>query len=232
MRVLEQHIVGKLGDPEKCEDVIYVSDHFACIADGSTIGPPVNGRPSGRIAAEAVVAGLAKVPAEADMHSALQTINAHVRDVFGYPNSDHVHALGRRPAAPTLIFSLARQELWAAGDLQVMVDGRKIDLRKKVDQIATDFRCMVVRALLAQGRTVTDLMNTGEDSQFLKAFFEMQQPAFLNRTNVGDLGYCDVDGGDQNIPLVKVIPIGGVKRLVMASDGYVDIHHTLAECEA
>lgn len=232
MKVLEQFTAGKKGDSAQCEDVIFVSDDFACVSDGSSIGPAINGKPSGRLISDAIVEGLSQVPADADMPTATRIINAHIRNVFGYESSEAIMALGKRPSASVIIFSNIRRELWAYGDTLAMFDGYKPDLTKQIDHVATAVRCTAVRALLAQGKTVEELIANGEDFEAVKPLLDLQQPSFLNRNDVPVYGYANLDGGDQVIELVNVISICDAKSLVLASDGYIDIHPTLAECEA
>lgn len=165
------------------------------------------------------------------MPEAIKHINANVREGLGYADSAAVMRHGPRPAASCAFLSVARDELWAVGDTLLMLDGREIDLTKKIDEAATLYRCAFVASMLAAGVSIETLLAEAPDYEHVRPLLAVQQESFMNRPEQKDFGYANIDGADDVLPLVRVIPLAGVKSIVMASDGYPVLHGTLKDSE-
>jgi hypothetical protein len=229
----EQFVAGKLGDPDKCEDFLFVSPHYAAVIDGSSIKSRTFGhKSSGRFIAEVIDDALATLVPGLDMPTATRAINAAIRNQLGYSDNDAVMSLGARPAASAAILSMDRREIWAYGDTLLVLDGRVVDLTKKIDTVTTQYRCAYVLAERLSGRSVDALMRESQDLELIQPLLQRQQARFLNNVAAGDLAYANFDGSDQVIPLVRVIDVAGVETILMGSDGYPCLLSTLAETEA
>lgn len=232
MKILEQYITGKLGDPEKCEDFIFVSNDFIAMIDGSTLGVDINEQKSGRVIAQAIYDALSTIPSAATMEEATKLINAHIRSVFNYASNESVRHAGKRGAASAVIFSHAHKQLWCYGDILIRLDDQTdIDTSKKIDHITADVRCAGVRGLLQAGVSEQELIENAADYSFVEPILNIQQASFMNNPDEKELGYPNFDGDDRVIELVRIVDVKAVKKIVFATDGYPVIGKDLADTE-
>lgn len=228
----EIFVQGKNGDDTLCEDVIHLSKHFIAILDGATIGPWIDGKPSGRILSDCVSQALFDVPSDADIESATKLFNRKIRERFGYKSSLDVMQRNQRAAASAVIYSAQRRELWIYGDTMISLDGKVIDVSKRIDSIVTAARCTYVAELLASGRTEDAVMSEKLDFAAIRDLLALQQQSFLNRVGPSGLGYANIDGADEVLALTKTIDVSSAHRIILASDGYPFLRETLEETEA
>src|SRR5687768_11812478 len=104
MKVVEEQVVAKCGNPSESEDLVYIGEHFSGVVDGVT-----QGERYGRVAAEAVVDGLSELPPGADILAAERIFRAKV--------AERVAEVGHAMGACAAIYSAFRREVWLFGDV-------------------------------------------------------------------------------------------------------------------
>ena len=231
MQIIEQFILGKYDDAEKCEDFIHISDHFIAVIDGVTSYHTGTLPKPGRVIALTIENALHDIPPQSNMADTVKSINASVRHTFGYASNDAVRAIGIRPAASAVIYSKHHQELWCLGDILIRVDGKSVDTHKKIDDITTAMRCSAVKGLLQLGRSENDLLESMEDRSFIQPLLDIQQPAFMNNSDDKELGYPNIDGDDRAVEVARVINVKNARHITLATDGYPVLGKDLSESE-
>ncbi len=225
MEVIERFVAGKYGDPELCEDAVFVSANHVAVVDGATdiSDRRYDGASGGHWAMAACMDALSQIAADCDAQTAVtamtQVLAARV---------DPSLLPADRPSASVGIFSIARRQVWQIGDVRFHYSGLPRDVgqpRKRVDQIASAFRAAIYAAEAAAGRT--DGPDPARDA--VRALVA-RQGAFRNQ--LGPYGYAGIDG--RAVPpsfiVVHDVP-DDVRELVLGSDGYPQLLATLAESE-
>ena len=231
MRVVEQYVAAKGGDPEKCEDGIVVTDHFAAVIDGATdkTGRSFEGTSGGRFAMLVLAEALHELPARSDAHQAVDALTAALarRLPTGLPVED-------RPNAAVTIYSAARREVWQVGDVSFQFAGHPAAMpRKEVDRLNMEMRAAILRAELLRGATVDELSARDPGRDAILPLLT-RQALFANAETAlaGELAYGVVDGRPVPRGLITVAPLPeGSSELIIASDGYPQLFGTLSDTE-
>jgi len=230
MRVVEQFLAGKAGDPLSCEDAVVVTDGHAAIVDGAT---DITGRrygptsvAGGRWAMAACVDALRALPADADVTTATARLTSTLAERI-----DPQLPPAARPSASVTVYSRRLRQVWQIGDVAFHYPGLPAGSgrpRKPLDRIAADFRAAVIAAEAATGEL--DLATLDPGRLAARALIS-RQGALRNRE--GPYGFAAIDGRPVPPSLIVVHDVPGeVGDLVLASDGYPEVHPTLAESEA
>ena len=223
MQIIEQKIEGKLGDPTKCEDGLFIGEHFIAVVDGTTnkerLGP--GDKPGGLLAREAICALLAELAPDVTCQDAVEQITARLA------------ALGAQhkatPRAVAIIYSRQRREIWSIGDCQCLVDGVRYAEEKAIDGVLSACRSAVVEMLLAAGETEETLMAEDKARAQILPMLERQH---LLENKVGRYGYPVLNGQPVPREYIKCYAVAQGAEVVLASDGYSILCPTLAESEA
>jgi hypothetical protein len=231
MRVVEQYVAAKSGDPEKCEDGVVVTPHFAAVIDGATdkTGRRFGGTSGGRFVMLVLAETVRSLPPDIDAGGALDALTAAVaaRLPAGLPPED-------RPAAAATLYSAARHEVWQIGDVGFKFAGRPAVLpRKEVDLLNVRMRAAILRAELIRGATVDQLAAKDVGREAIMPLLT-RQVFFANAESpeAGDLAYAVLDGRPVPKALVHVVPSPpDTSELVIASDGYPEVFGTLSDTE-
>lgn len=138
------------------------------------------------------------------------------------------HRLDRHPeerlTASAVIYSHFWREVWMVGDCQCMVDGKRHENGKPSEQANALKRGRVIKKLLDQGMTTTQLQqhDLGRDAIL---------PDIIAACQGQNKQYAVIDGYPIPQEYVKIIPSSSHLPLVLASDGYPFLKSTLAESE-
>ena len=223
MQIIEQKIEGKLGDPARCEDGLFVGEHFIAVVDGTTnkehLGP--SDKPGGLLAREAICALLADLAPDVTCFDAVAQITACRAALGGQHKAT--------PRAVAIIYSRHRKEIWSIGDCQCLINGVRYAEEKAIDGVLSACRSAVIEMLLAAGETEASLMQEDKARAQILPMLERQH---LLENTVGRYGYPVLNG--QPIPreYIKCYKVTQGAEVVLASDGYPVLCHTLAESEA
>ena len=233
MRLIEQSVIPKRGDPDLCEDGIVLTDAYAAVVDGATdkSGRRYDGLTGGRLAMLVLCDAVAALPADATMPEAVAALSKALSAALAgrLPEDPPVE----RPSAAVTVYSAARRELWQVGDVGFWFPGCTArPAAKHVDSINIAMRTAVLRAELLLGRSVAELA-ADDVGRAASLPLLRRQGVFANNEAAGALAFAAIDGRPVPPALVRVVPVpAGVPELVLASDGYPEIRPTLAATEA
>jgi hypothetical protein len=226
MKLLEQFVLGKLGDAELCEDVLVATDDFVAVIDGTTdrTGWTYAGRLGGRAAADVCAAAIRALPADATAVDAVLEANRGFRAFADQGPDDG-------PSAAMTVYSAARREVWSVGDVAYGWSGMSPrDFVKAIDRASSELRAATLQTYLNQGASVDELRADDPAREVIQPFLDRQ---YLLRNATSAWSYGALDGRPvpaQHLEIVAV-PVD-VAELVIATDGYPHIRPTLAEAEA
>lgn len=230
MKIIEQFICGKKGDPGLCEDVIVTTTDFMAVIDGATSKtcPKLAGMSGGRFAAQVAADTIRALAADIDGHSTINQITQRLRTATA--SYMDVDAVGEKPACCLAIYSRARREIWRVGDIGILQDGAESFLPKSIDDVTSSARAAMIEALLREGETVGSLQADDKGRQFIFPLLQRQH-LFANRADAGNFGFGVMNGDTVPDKFVDVIPAAGAQEIVLASDGYPFLFATLAQSE-
>jgi hypothetical protein len=232
VRVIEQFLAAKTGDPEDCEDGIVVTDGIAAVIDGATdkTGRRFVGMTGGRYAMIVCADAIRTLDPAADMATAV----SHLSTALSRKLPTALPP-GNRPEAVAAIWSQSRREVWQIGDVYYwhhgLAEGGERQ-RKTVDRYASDMRVAIIKAELAAGADPADLARHDPGRAAISCLL-IRQVIFCNNPGAGEWAYPAIDGTTVPLPLVTVHRVPpDVTELILASDGYPVILPTLKASEA
>lgn len=240
MRIIEQSIISKYPDQKLCEDGLFISDDFIAVADGVTtkghLSWPTDGdsqtalsMTSGCYAKEVILSALQTMPGHIDAPSAIDYLNHSLT----LASLSRIHILEEQPTerlqAVVVIFSRIRREVWSFGDCQCIIDNQLYSESKKLDGLLSQIRSLYNETELLLGRTVEDLSAEDSGRRYILPLLG-RQLLFANKG--GEYGYDVLDGFSICPDHVVIHPVKTGSEIILASDGYPELHPTLAESEA
>lgn len=232
IRIVEQCSQAK-STTTPSEDAVVVTASYAAVIDGATPKTAFrypDGETPGMHAARILARAIADLPvgATADeaaviLTKALQVPNARLAD---------------RPAASCLIYNDRRREVWMFGDCQFATITANRPLQsfanpKRIDHLLADWRRAVNISLLSRGiMTAEDIAADDPGRRIIQPQITAQV-RFQNLHTPHPLAFCVLDGQPVPHHLIRVVSIPQeVTELILASDGYPELHPTLAATEA
>ncbi|MDY0303765.1 MAG: hypothetical protein RBQ65_03825 [Sphaerochaeta sp.] len=236
MQVIEHCTIGKIGNPDRNEDGIFMSPAFAAVIDGcSSIVPPEPfQKSSGVIARELIGEALAALNPAATKEEAFSALNNAIHSWYeGQGGSGVFEAHPElRASAYCAIASVARREVWVLGDCQALISGRVHTHHKRVDSLMEELRAFIIEHLLLEGYSEADLLKEPSlvDRQ-LRPIMALQ-PAFQNRAEPLSYTYAALDGFFSAYSAIICIPLTSAPvEVALATDGYPKIRSTLEASE-
>lgn len=235
MEVIEQITVGRLGNPELCEDVIFVSSDFAAVFDGvpDRSGNLWRGMKGGRFAALLLAeALLSELTADATAVECFNLLTERLGQAISAQRPEGFAA--DAPAATALIYSAARREVWRVGDGLFAVDGVTTAKPMLIDEVMTQFRIAYIESLLAGGMSAAEVAEQDQEAVWQALLPVLaQQHHFANNPLAGRFAYGVVNGSVIPPVFIDCVRLDeNAKELVIASDGYPRLFKTADETEA
>jgi glycerophosphoryl diester phosphodiesterase len=236
MKPEEVNVISKTGQPDECEDLVYIGQHFAAVIDGTTskTNRTWNGRTGGQIASTRVKEALGKLHPEATVKEAVEALTSAIQEL--YISFDCLETVRHNPmeraTATTAIYSGFRREVWLIGDCQALVDGQLIRPLHYVDEVTSAARAMYLSSELMRGVDISVLRETDPGLAYISDLLK-RQTDFQNDCAAGPYFYTAVDGFP--IPEKGIVVWGlptHVNSVVLATDGYPVLKASLAESEA
>ncbi|WP_328442556.1 hypothetical protein [Amycolatopsis sp. NBC_00438] len=218
--ILETSVVPR-DSAEPCADRLVLGEHVLGVADGATKKPWDTG-PDGAELAEAVAGHLAATAAGCPAREAVDGATALVRRLLG--------DAGVGSAVSFCVLHLGRREIWRVGEGRVLLDGLPVPPRPSGERIVAEARALVLRRHLADD--VPEATLRADDPG--RAAVQELLRALVGLRNRPDprYGYGALDGQDVPDLFVEVVPVpGGVREVVITTDGYPEPAPTLAEAE-
>lgn len=234
--IVEQYISSKTQNPDECEDIIVLTDDYSCVVDGATSSHDFSGirKRGGRLAAELISEAIQYMSPRADKVQAVRHINHHIANYYissGTYETLLANPIGR-PTASIVMFSHYRREIWMVGDCQCKIDSKVYRNEKIIDSILADARAICLEIQIAQGVSTEELLRNDIGRTFIAPIIESQQ-VFQNNKEENQYTYGVIDGFDlleKHIIRIKVRPENHF--IVLASDGYPELHEDLLSTEA
>jgi len=232
--VLVKFSEGKLGNPDKCEDLSFCNDDFAMVVDGATnvTGKLINGKAPGRFAAEIIKGTVETLSAETNLEDMLQAINHNMQQAYCEHNLIQEIEKERwmAPSASLIVYSRYFHEVWQIGDCQLLMNGKLFKNEKEIDSISANARSMYLEAEIKKGKTIEELLIHDTGWEFIQPL--IQQQYYLQNDSNNQYGFEVVNGYPIDTSAVKVIKVPAeTEELILASDGYPLLKSTLEETE-
>lgn len=236
MELIEKFIQSKSGNMELCEDIFFCNEHFAAVIDGATSVSDClyDEKTPGRIAAELIWDAISSLKGQESIDEIITVINEKYKVLYKKLNLEQevLETPYLCPSASMIIYSKYHHKVWMIGDCQLYFDGKLYQNIKRIDEIFSEARSIIVRGELVKGRTVKELLSE-EDIGFrlIKPFIQKQYN-FQNAASDPDLSYAVVNGFPIPSELIKTIDLSeDVKVFSLASDGYPTILGSLEASE-
>lgn len=231
IQIIEQSILSKYPEQDRCEDGLFISDDFIAVVDGVTgkgaLKWPLD-MTSGRYAREILLAALKTMSADTDAPSAVTYLNQAL-NLAGQSHSDTLREhQEERLQAVVILYSSRRREIWAFGDCQCMIGTSLYTHSKKIDDLMAQVRSFYDQTELMLGRTIQELSayDTGRD--YILPLLR-RQLLFANQES--PWGYDVLDGFPIHLEHVAIHPIPFGTQVILASDGYPRLRESLDESE-
>lgn len=198
--------------------------------DGATdeTGAVYEGKSGGRFAAETLASTIEDLSPGSTAREFADQLSSSL--ALAASEADHQDGASERwPSASLVCLSFARHEIWRIGDCSFLVDGEPNIGSKRVDDAAYGFRAAINAALLAAGTPLEEILRTDPGAGFARPLLDLQQQL----TNLeGTWGFGCINGRpvpDQFVEVFRLAP--EVDEVVLASDGFPDLHTTFEESE-
>ncbi len=230
MKIIEKFVMGKKGDANLCEDLIFCNDKFVAVIDGasSKSNPYYPKKKSGRLAAEAVYKALETMPENTCARDCIMRLNLSVRAEYGDFLQQAVLDESIQMFANLIMYSNCFREIWSFGDCQCLINKKKISFEKKIDIINAQIRAQYIRRLIDDGYTEKELKENDISSEYIEQYL---QEGLKHANSKSELGYDVLNGMDIICDNVRVVATGGRSEIVLASDGYPELFDTLEKSE-
>ena len=236
MEVIEQYLLGKNKEQSKCEDIIFINKHFAAIIDGATSKSDYNfnGNSTGKQAAILIEEALQTLGEKSTKKETAEYITKHIYNF--YVKNNYLEKIEKEArnkcTASVIIYSFYQKEIWQFGDCHCLVDNSYFEANKLIDHITHSSRSIVVGALLKKGYTIEELLINDLSRTAIEPILNHQQ--YYQNISIKDniYGYVCFDGFEipvEDVPTVYVPD--DTCQVVLASDGYPKLFHTLKESE-
>jgi len=233
--VEEQFIQSKTGNLDDCEDAFHINEHFVAVMDGATskTARTWNGDTCGRTAVKIICQAFEKMPGDYTARQAADLMTSMVHTYY----TDH-NALGevqrdpnQRITASCAAVSLSRQEVWLIGDCQLLLGNHYIANQKRIDQLLSNIRALVIELEIQKGVALEELRKNDTGRAFILPLLK-EHTLFQNNVTALEYWFPAVDGftiPDAGI-IIRSIP-DSVTSIVLATDGYPVLRDTLEESE-
>ncbi|MBS4209355.1 hypothetical protein [Bacillus sp. FJAT-50079] len=225
---------GKIGVPEKCEDLYVTNDRFVAVIDGATniTGQLIQGKAPGRFAAEVVQHSIMNANADCTLEELVAEMNSNLLQL--YEKYDLLHAIEEHawmaPTACFICYSHYYREIWQIGDCQCLIDGQLYTNEKQIDEITANARALFLEAEIKSGKTIEELLEHDTGWEYIQTLVQLQY--YLQNDENNQFGFEVINGFEVDFSRVKRIKVPkDARTIILTSDGYPTIKSTLAETE-
>jgi hypothetical protein len=227
--VLETFVLGKYGDPARCEDAVVTTAHHVAVLDGATTaaGLQIDGRAPGRLAMEVLREAITRLDPDIDATDAVAELTGSLARVL----TDNGVAPGQWASACVLIASARRREIWRVGNSTFVVGTSVHPQHWRLAELPAGMRAAYLRALLRGGLTTVSELRSSDPSLELIAPLLRAEHVFRNDPDAGDLAYTAIDGLPIPPVFIERVSMPADVDIVFCSDGYPVASGTLAAAE-
>lgn len=230
--VIESRVEGKYGDASRCEDALVMTPDFVAVIDGATSKvPPIDGKTSGRWAAELLVAVITSLPREATLTQFVDCANASFQTFYRDRHllQQAITAPEYRLTASVALYSDARQEVWSVGDCRLRIGDACFLQEKAVDKRLSQKRAAAIEEYLSQGGAFDTLFT--HDVGRIAIAGDLRDQLQAQNNPSAEEAYGVIDGFPPYTPDVHCYRVPVATSLVLTTDGYPSPLPTLSEAE-
>jgi glycerophosphoryl diester phosphodiesterase len=231
----EQFIQSKTGNPQDCEDTIHTSQHYIAVIDGATSKTEMRweGETGGRRAAAIIDQAFKQMPPDCTARQAADLMTELVHT--WYTRCNLLETVQKDPnqriIASCGAISLLRQEVWLIGDCHLLLGDRYISHPKRIDQILSEVRALVLELELQKGMTTQQLRENDKGREFIMPLLK-EHTLFQNNPTASPYWFPAIDGFSIPDTGILRIPIPhDVETIVLATDGYPVLKNNLKDAE-
>jgi glycerophosphoryl diester phosphodiesterase len=227
--VIEEFLQAKSFDPERCEDVLVITDHFAAIVDGATSKSARSAEciAPGRLLAQVLAKAVQEWHPSITARSAVDHLTALAQE-FNDRQAKSDEELG---SASVIILSLARREVWRVGDCLLLIGRKEYPPKNELEQSIASVRAAYNQITLRSGTTVTDLQQRDLGRELVLPLLKTQN-ALANVAGESRFAFGVLNGvavPDAHLEIVTLQ--SGSYDIVLCSDGYPRAFASLHEAE-
>jgi hypothetical protein len=203
-------------------DAVAVGSRFAAVFDGAT---PKSVDPAGaQSAAVRLVEGLVGEVERSKADSVDLLLSALV-DVAGDLRDEH------EAAAAGALVDLRSHEVVVVSDTWVAIDGQATFFGHEFERHTSAVRRAITLQHLAGGSSVEDLLRTDPGREAVLPLLRWE-PSLHNVDAEGEFFFASLNGTPPPPHLLRrIVPSVDAQRLVLASDGYPELHPTFSSSE-
>ncbi|HEL2109720.1 TPA: hypothetical protein U1W10_000597 [Streptococcus suis] len=224
MKIIEAFIEGKFADTTRCEDGLYIGNHFVAVIDGVTSkGQQLwEGVSSGVWAKNRIIKFLQNVDiADFTAETLFQALSTTIY-------MEHV-SIEEIPRASVVLYSDIHHEVWSYGDCQFKIVGKEaVTSVKRIDTLLSTLRSFLIESFLKSGVTVNQLLKNDQSRDALAPYL-YKQFQFENCSEV--FGYPVLNGQMINSSQIICYSVEPGQELILATDGYPFLRDTLEASE-
>lgn len=226
---IEHYIEGKYDDQTLCEDGLFIAEDCVAVIDGVTsqTGYRFQEMYGGCFAKNLILEcletmDLSQYEAVGFFKKINQVIGEKTKEL--YPDLE----FAKYPKAVMILLNRAKKEIWNYGDCQCMVDGEILTKSKKIDVLHSELRSVVLEDEIRKGKSVEELLQNDIGHAAIKNSLKHQ---YLLANTKNEYGYPVLNGYSFESEYVKIYPVHSGQEIVLASDGYPKVFHSLDESE-
>lgn len=228
--IIERQLIGKRPDPRLCEDGIFVSGDFIAVIDGVTskgVQRWQDGLSSGGYAKEIILRTLKDIPRETERDEFFKILDRALACAY---SSETLHdSITEWLRACIVVYSDFYKQIWSLGDCGCMINGKYRESGKKIDEVLSDLRSLVIEKAVKDGMCEDELYSDDCGRQAITPFINMQL-AFENDAD-SRFGYGVLNGHGVSESFIATYNLSQGDTVVLASDGYPELCDTLEKSE-
>lgn len=231
MKVLEKFIEGKHPEQDKCEDGLFYSENHIAVIDGVSdkSGLRYDGHTGGKVLKGIFIQTLASIRKESTIEDLITLVNQKMETIYkdhGVEN-DIKNNPNKRAGLSFIVYSIQRKEFWISGDCHMIVDGEYFNFNKKVDEITTGMRSLILQQHLLKGKTVEELIENDLGRKYIQEALDNQQ-LLANKDCKFGYELYDASSNEFKGQIIKK----NAKEIILASDGYPKLFNNLKDNES
>ena len=234
MKLIEQFLRSKTGQPSDCEDSIFVSTDFAAVIDGVTSKSTrkYNLESSGKVCSQLLKKAFEDLPVKSTAKQAVEFLTSAVFALYKELGIEEqiLNDPIERASACIVMYSRFRNEIWMVGDCQCLVDSKHYSNTKSIDSLLSDIRSLFIQTELKLGKPLVVLRANDTGREFILPLLE-RQTVFQNSLEKNEFRYGVIDGFKVPQSEIKVIKLNDPTQIILATDGYPRLFETLDQSE-
>lgn len=233
-KVVDHFIKGKSKTENLCEDKIVLSESYLCVIDGATSKSDIkfNGKSTGVIIGEVLESAIKKANPKLNHYQFMDYLSDYVKQFYVDQDVlEHMIVTPKDRLIATIgVYSIYKDEVWIVGDCQCLIDKIYYSKNKRIDEINSNVRSIIVEMELLKGKTISQLQEQDAGREFILPILKKQQ-IFQNAHYDNDLSYAVIDGFEIDRKKIKKISTANSTSIVIATDGYPMLFPSLIESE-